>query len=934
VADVQALVKLASQHQTSLIPRAAGTSLAGQVVGNGIVVDLGHFFNKIIEVNPQENWVRVQPGVVRDELNRHLKEHNLFFGPETSTANRAMVGGMVGNNSCGSNSLRYGSAREHLLEVKMVLENGTEATFNALEPAQYQQKLAQKPASTEARIYQTLHQILSQPQNAQGITQAFPKPSIPRRNTGYALDMLLQQQPHNPQGPPANLCALIAGAEGTLGIITELKLHLDPLPPQEKLLVCIHCHSIDQALKANLVALQFSPYASELMDHYILECTKNNIEHRQNRFFVKGDPAAILVVELAANTQEAVQWEAGQLIEALQNQELGYHFPVVSGTDIKRVWALRKAGLGLLSNMPGDAKPAPVIEDTAVDVNDLPQYIADFNQILKKHNLYCVHYAHAGSGELHLRPILNLKTQQGQALFRTIATEIAHLVKKYKGSLSGEHGDGRLRGEFIPLMVGQHNYQLFQQVKQAFDPQNIFNPGKIVNTAPMDTHLRYTAGQQTPTPETWFDWSDFNGIVRAAENCNGSGDCRKSHEAGGTMCPSYQATRQEKDTTRARANILREMLTHSPKQNPFDHKEIKEVMDLCLSCKACKAECPSNVDMARLKAEWQQQYYQANGVPLRTRLIGNFSRLMALSSLAPWLFNPLMAGPLGPLARQVVGFAPKRSMPHVYRRTLRKWYKKNQRRLQIQPAKRKGRVLFFVDEFTNYNDVPIGAKALELLVSLGYEPQLIDHTESGRTYISKGLLKQARKCAIQNVNALALQSSEKVPVVGLEPSAILTLRDEYPLLVPKEMQPQAQTLARHTLLIDEFLSQEIQKGNISPQSFTQEPRLIKLHGHCYQKALSSLTHTKRMLSLPANFEMHVINSGCCGMAGAFGYEKEHYNISMQIAELVLLPTVRKQEPKTIIAATGTSCRHQIKDGAGRIAQHPVEILHSALIQKV
>ena len=573
--DIAKLIQFASTHQTSLIPRTAGTSLAGQVVGSGIVVDVSKHFNKILELNKEQGWVRVEPGVIRDELNMFLQEHGLFFGPETSTANRAMVGGMVGNNSCGSNSVVYRSTREHLLEVKAFLSDGTQAVFSSVSTDAFHQKCDLN--TLEGNIYRSMRAMLSNYENQVEIKNQFPKKSILRRNTGYAIDILVDADPFTAGGPPFNFCNLIAGSEGTLAFITEIKLNLVPIPAKEVGLLCVHFNSIDESLRANLIGLQFQPSASELIDHYILECTKENAEQAKNRFFVQGDPGAILVIEFVRETKEEILELTQKVEAAMRAAGLGYHFPVLYGADAKKIWALRKAGLGLLSNLPGDEKAVPVIEDTAVDVNDLPDYIREFNEILKKHGLYSVHYAHAGSGELHLRPIINLKTEQGNQLFRTIAQEVATLVKKYKGSLSGEHGDGRLRGEFIQQMVGAKNYALLEEVKNIWDPQHILNPNKIVHTPSMNSMLRYTPGQFTPAFKTIFRFHQQN-ILQHAEQCNGSGDCRKTHLSGGTMCPSYMATRDEKDTTRARANILREFLTHSEKENRFDHKEIYEVI--------------------------------------------------------------------------------------------------------------------------------------------------------------------------------------------------------------------------------------------------------------------------------------------------------------------------------------------------------------------
>lgn len=934
--DIKKLIQFASQEKLSVIPRAAGTSLAGQVVGHGIVVDVSRYMTRILEVNADEGWVRLQPGVIRDDLNYHLREQGLYFGPETSTANRAMVGGMVGNNSCGSNSIIYGSTREHLISLKAILSDGSEAVFSSISIEEFEEKCRGVNVSgpLEQNIYKSVKEILSDSENRAEIEREFPKRNIPRRNTGYALDLLADTKPFTPEGEDFNFCKLIAGSEGTLLFITELKLNLVPVPPKDTALVCAHFNSIDEALRANLIALKYKPLASELIDHYILECTKTNIEQSQNRFFVKGDPGAILVVELTGKDREEINKLAAEMQTEMEASQLGTHFPVLFGDDTKKVWTLRKAGLGLLSNIPGDAKPVPVIEDTAVDVQELPEYIREFNEILKKYDLYSVHYAHAGSGELHLRPIIDLKTPEGNQLFRTIAEEIAALVKKYKGSLSGEHGDGRLRGEFIKFMVGEKNYKLIEEVKKAWDPYNLFNPGKIVDTPSMNTSLRYFPGQQTPEIDTVLNFESNRGILRAAELCNGSGDCRKTHLSGGTMCPSYMATRNEKDTTRGRANVLREMLTNSKKENKFDHKEIYDVMDLCLSCKGCKAECPSNVDVAKMKTEFLQHYYDANGVPFRTRLIAGFTQGNRLASKVPGIYNFVFTNPFtSGIAKRVAGFASKRSMPLLHTETLEHWYKKNKKKNFGASAgtKGKGKVYFFNDEFTNYNDTEVGIKGIKLLAKLGYEVIIPKHLESGRTFISKGLLRDAKKIANKNIRLLADLVDPDTMIVGVEPSALLTLRDEYVDLADKSLLEKAKRLSQSAVLFDEFISSEMDKGRIKKDefNFSKEQKMVRLHGHCHQKALSSLVHTKKMLSLATNYEVRIIPSGCCGMAGSFGYEAEHYDVSMQIGELVLFPTVRKESKEVIIAAPGTSCRHQIKDGTGRKALHPIEILFDA-----
>ncbi len=923
--DIKKTIIFAASNKIPLIPRTAGTSLAGQVVGSGIVVDISKNFNNIIEINEKEKWVKVQPGVVLDELNIYLKQFGLFFGPETSTSNRCMIGGMVGNNSCGAHSLIYGSTRDHIISLKAFLSDGTEAEFGELTKKEFLDKC--KGNKLENKIYQNIYKILSDKYNKEEIVRQYPDKNINRRNTGYALDILLDSCIFTDSENKFNFCKLIAGSEGTLCFITEIKLNLVPLPPKHKALICVHCNSLQDALKANLIALKHKPCSVELMDNTILELTRDNIEQNKNRFFIKGQPAAILIVEFARNSQADIFNSADAMIKDMQNKDLGYHFPVISGNDIKKVWNLRKAGLGVLSNMKGNSKPVPVIEDTAVNPDVLPEYIDEFQKILSKHNLSCVYYAHIATGELHLRPVLNLKDKAHVELFHTIALEVAKLVKKYKGSLSGEHGDGRLRGEFIPLMIGEHNYNLCKEIKSAWDPENIFNPRKITDTPKMNTSLRFKPGQKDRQINTFFDFSATGGIMQAVEKCNGSADCRKSEIIGGTMCPSFMASKNEHQSTRARANILREFLTNSEKENPFDHKEIYEVMDLCLSCKACKSECPSGVDIAKLKAEFLQHFYDKNGVPLRTKIIAHITNINRVASVFPQLYNQIIKSKqVSKIIKKTLGFAIERNMPQLSNITLNKFYRKHK-----NTEEQNKKVYLFNDEFINYNDSSLGIKTILLLNKLGYKVIIPHHKVSGRTFLSKGLVRKAKKIANKNIRLLKDIVSENSPLIGIEPSAILSFRDEYPELADKTLLDDAKKLAKNTFLIDEFLANEINKGNISKELFTKETKTIKLHGHCQQKAIASTNPTKTILSFPENYYVVEIPSGCCGMAGSFGYEKEHYKLSMKIGELILFPEIRKTSTDSIISATGISCRHQIKDGTNTKALHPVEILFDALL---
>jgi FAD/FMN-containing dehydrogenase/Fe-S oxidoreductase len=926
VQDIRQLIHFANTNQLTLIPRAAGTSLAGQVVGKGLVVDISKNFTNILEVNREEKWVRVHPGVIRDDLNAYLRPHGLMFGPETSTSSRAMIGGMIGNNSCGLHSIIWGATRDNLLEVKALLSDGNEAVFEGINADELKKKCELQ--NKEGQIYRELIALIDNEENQASIRTGFPKKSITRRNTGYALDVI-EEMWQAKQDKPFNLSSLIAGSEGTLCFVTEAKLKLIDLPPAEVGMVAVHTSSLHEALMANLIAMKHQCSASELVDDFIMEFTKTNIEQSKNRFFIEGGPKAILMVEFFAETEADVREKAEKLIAELKANDLGYAYPILLQEDAKKAWEVRKGGLGLLRNLPGDIQPVNLIEDCAVDVEDLPAYIAELEVLLKSHGVQYSMYAHAGAGELHVEPMVNLKTSAGRKLFRTILAETAALVKKYGGSLSGEHGDGRLRGEFIPFVMGDKNYELFRQVKQIFDAKGVFNKGKIVDTPPMNEFLRYEADKTIPSQKTVFDFSKQESFLRLAEKCSGSGDCRKTEVTGGTMCPSYMATRSERDTTRARANILRQYLTDDSDTKTVGFNETKEILDLCLSCKACKSECPSSVDIAKMKGEFLQQYYDQHGIPFRSKLIGTFTKQMRLASIAPWAYNFIFKTDFTRrIANRIVGFHPDRSMPLLHNQTLRNWHKNAKEVKDFTSTKK---VYLFCDEFTDFNDVEVGQKLILLLQKLGYQVLIPNHVESGRTYLSKGMIREAQKIAVQNVNALKDLVKDEIPIIGIEPSAILTLKDEYLELVPENLLEPAQQIAHNTFIFEEWFAREIDRGNIKKEAFSTEKRLIKLHGHCHQKALSSLTPSKKSLSLPVNYEVHLIPSGCCGMAGSFGYEAEHYDVSMKIGELVLFPTVRKQPEEVIIAAPGTSCRHQIKDGTGRIAKHPAEILFEALL---
>ncbi len=918
--DIQQLIQFATKEKIALIPRTAGTSLAGQCVGDGIVVDVSRHFTRILAFDERNKTITVEPGIIRDNLNKFLNPYGLFFGPNTSTSNRCMIGGMVGNNSSGTTSIKYGVTRDKVLSLQTILSDGSFATFKSLSNEEFHQKT--KGNTLENKIYRNIYQELSAKEVQEEIKKEFPKKSIHRRNNGYAIDALIDTNVFGDYKEEINLAKLLCGSEGTLSFTTAIELKLDALPPKESILVAAHFNSIQESLKAVVVAMQHDLYMCELMDKTILDCTKNNREQLKNRFFVEGDPEGVLMLELLANTKEEVTLLANNLVKDLQKNNFGYAYPILKGKEIDKAYELRKAGLGLLGNIVGDDKAVACIEDTAVEVSDLPNYIEEFTTMMDEFGQKAVYYAHAGAGELHLRPILNLKKNEDVKLFRTITENVAKLVKKYNGSMSGEHGDGIVRSEFLQLMIGTKNYELIKKIKYLFDPENIFNKGKIVDAFSMDTALRYEVDREEPEIETIFDFTDSLGILRATEKCNGSGDCRKSVEAGGTMCPSYRATNHEKDTTRARANALREFLTNSEEKNKFNHQELKEVFDLCLSCKACANECPSNVDVATLKAEFLYQYQKVNGVPFRTKLFANNVKYNKIGAIAPWFSNFILNSTL---VKNAMGIAKQRTVPKLAPKTFDKWYKN---RTPINSQKKKSTVYLFIDEFTNFYDVKIGKDLIEVLEKLGYDIKITSHEESGRSAISKGLLDKAKYLANYNVNHFKDLIDQHAPLVGIEPSSILSFRDEYLRLA--DNQEAAKKIAKYTFTIEEFFAKEIETGNISSDDFSDKELTIKIHGHCHQKSLSNMEASFKMMNLPTNFNVSIYTSGCCGMAGSFGYEKEHYDISMQVGEDTLFPKIRKTKKETKIVAAGTSCRHQILDGTGRKSEHPISILKQVL----
>lgn len=917
--DIQAILKFCNNNSIHVIPRGGGTSLAGQVVGNGLVVDTSRYLTKIIEINPTEKYCWVEPGVVPDILNMELTNYGLFWGPETSTSNRNTIGGMVGNNSCGTHFPVYGNTREHLLEIRGFLADGSEVHFKNVNYKNYDE-LNKK----EREITNEIVKLLKDPFLQRKIKEVYPKPSIRRRNNGYAVDYLIDTGLINNKKEDFNLCKLIAGSEGTLMFATEIKLNLVEAPTKFVGVVAAHFDNLYDSLKANIIAIQNGATASELIDKTIISLTKENQTQARNRFFIQGEPEAILIMEHTGSNEQELDLKLQKMVKLLQKNSLGYHYPIIKGNEINRIWELRKAGLGLLSNITSDERSVTVIEDTAVDIHDLPDYTIELIERMKQIGVQIITYAHAGSGELHFHPILNLKTPEGVQMYRDVLWETAKIVKKYGGSLCGEHGDGRLRGELIPFMYGEEIYDLFVKIKNIFDPKGILNPGKIIGAPPMNTFLRIDYRTHIPKTNTYFDYSRDNGFHHAIERCNGAGDCRKPNPFKGVMCPSYRATLDEKHSTRARANVLREMLINSNKANPLVSEEIKEVMEMCLSCKACKSECPSNVDITKYKAEFLQQYYDANGTPFSSLFIAYLPKINKVLSKFSFFANVIFKNDIfKSIIYKFLKFHTKRNLPKLSKQTLLDWYKK-----KYEPKNTDKIVYLFADEFTNYNEAEIGIKAIKIFDYLGYKVIIPKHKESGRTYLSKGLLKKAKEIAENNVELLHEIISNKTPLIGIEPSAILTFRDEYPDLVGEELRPKAKQLAENCILFDEFFVKFIKN---TPSS--KIDKKVHLHIHCYQKALADSATLIEMVEKFTHSKVHKIESTCCGMAGSFGYEKNKYDLSIQVANLSLIPYIQKLNLDDIIIANGTSCRHQIFELTDRKALHPIEFIYQIIFDK-
>jgi FAD/FMN-containing dehydrogenase/Fe-S oxidoreductase len=913
--ELRLLVKKVKTEQISITARAAGTSLAGQTTGNGIIADISRTMDEILWIDPELRQAKVEPGVIRDALNREAAKHGLIFGPDTSTTNRCMIGGMIGNNSAGSFSIKYGSTREHVISIEAVLSDGSFAVFEPLDEEQLQEKLSEN--TLEGSIYREMVNLLYE--YKQKIEDTFPHPDVKRRNTGYALDKLCEMHPITPGGRPFNLCELLCGSEGTLALTVAAVLNLEKIQPY-KTLVIPHFQTLDEAMRATVLAVSHNPSAVELIDRTVLDATKGNLEQERNRFFLNDEPACILIIEFDGDSEQEINDKAKKLVLELKSNGFGYAFPHFSdANDMKRVWELRKAGLGLLMGLSDDSKTPSFAEDTAVRVVDLPNYVADFKKLLAKYKTTCVFYAHASVGELHLRPVFDLGKSEDIQKMKSMMEDVALLVKSYRGSLSGEHGDGRNRAPYIELMVGAEMMEVLRKVKNIWDPQHIFNPGKIIDAPPMDTHLRHNPFRKISPMDTVFKWRKEKGFHAALELCNGAGVCRKRAESGGTMCPSYMATFEEKDSTRGRANVFRQLFTEKG-TDAFSSEEVKEALKLCLSCKACKSECPANVDMAKMKSEFMQGWNDTHGITFASSFWVNPFPFLKLGALFPAISNAVASSEPGKFVMShFTGLHSERSLPAFAKQS----FYKQLNQLKNSGTKDGPEVVMLVDPFTDLHQPHVAVAAWKVLDTLGcvlHNPIIAD---TGRTKISGGQPALARKNLNALIPVLSSYAKRGVFIIGIEPSELLTLRDEYKDLCTDEQLQSVSLIASKALLIEEFIATFSEKFSPLLEK-TGKGKTVYVHGHCYVKALTGMTFLKKALEI-SGYNPIIMDTGCCGMAGSFGYRDETYELSIKIGNQRLFPQVNKIQLDALLCTHGFSCHHQIKDGTGKYSYHPAEL---------
>lgn len=910
IADIQYLVKKANKEQFSITARSAGTSLAGQATGAGVIMDVSKFMTKIVEIDRENKKAVVEPGVIRDSLNGEAGEFSLLFGPDTSTTNRCMIGGMIGNNSSGSFSIKYKTTREHVLSMDVVLSDGSRAKFEPLSMSELEEK--KKLGNLEGSIYRGMISLLEK--NKELIKANYPHPEIIRRNTGYALDRLLEMEPFSPGGQAFNLCELLCGSEGTLAMTGSATLNLVETDSIQKIVIP-HFNTIHESMLATIEAVKYEPSAVELIDNIILNATKGNPEQSQNRFFLDKEPNSILVVQFTGNDEAEIDLKIDQLIQSLSKKGLGYSYPVLSDVlEMKSVFDLRKAGLGLLMGLGKEARSPTFCEDTAVRVQDLPEYVKRFQEILDKHETTCVFYAHASVGELHLRPMIDTMTDEGIEKMKVMAEEIAELVGEFRGSLSGEHGDGRARAPYIEKVLGKEMMPVLKQVKEIWDPNYVFNPGKIIDAKPIEEDLRFSPKYYSESVSTEFYWRKEGSLNEALELCNGAGVCRKLSVSGGTMCPSYMATTDEKDSTRGRANVFRQVF-EGKEPDRFKSKELKEALDLCLSCKACKSECPANVDMAKMKAEFMNGWHQNHRSTVGEKFFVNSSKLYPLAALFPGFSNWVSGLEITKkLLENIAGISSSRKLPEFSDQTFRSWWKSYKKK--EAPEK----VALVVDLFTNYHEPEVAKSAVFVLEKMGFQVIVPEVEELGRPQLSKGFLKEAKKIAHNAISELKELANNEIPVIGLEPSEILTVKDEFLDLCDAQYLKDARQIAKLCYTFEEFLASNIE---LLPVSEPNESVIV--HEHCHAKALTKKRLSKKVLE-HVGFKVTELDAGCCGMAGSFGYEKDKFDLSMEIGSQRLFPAIKEDDNRSNVCASGFSCRHQIFDGTGTKAKHITQLV--------
>ncbi len=909
LADVQHAVAVARDHGVPLLPRGGGTSLAGQGVNHAIVLDFTVHMDRALEIDPARRLARVQPGVVLSELNKALRPHDLHYPIDPSTANRATIGGGIGNNSCGTHSALYGKTQDVVESVQAVLSDATPASFALRQGAALEEALARP--GFEGDLYRGVRRIVDR--HHAEIEDRFPR--ILRRVSGYNLDAFLDAR-------SMDLTQLLVGSEGTLAITTEATLRLASLPAARGI-VAAHFDSLVHAAEATLAANTHAPAAVELIDAIIIDRCRRSPGYASLAEFVEGEPKAVLLIELFADDEDALGDKLAALEADLRARGMGYAFVTTTDAEVQaRMWGMRQAGLGLLMSMKGDPKPVAFVEDTAVAPERLPAFVARFDETVRSHGLTAGYYGHASVGCLHIRPVVNLKDADGLATAELLAGQIADLVVEFGGSLSGEHGDGIVRGAFIERMFGPRLLDAFREVKGLFDPEGLLNPGKIVDTPAFADNLRLSPSTTNLQPPTYLNFDADGGLARAAEQCNGQGTCRKFD---GGMCPSFMVTKDEEHSTRGRANLLRHVLNGALPASELTGERVHSALDLCVECKACKAECPSAVDMAKLKYEILTQYHEAHGLPLRARAFGHINTLARWGSRAAPLANVLgRSWPARQLLHRTVGIHRERRLPRFAGEPFERWFARH----EPPDAATRGDAIYFDDTFTNYFHPEVGIAAVRVLEALGYRVKRVSQRACcGRPAISKGMLPTARRWAAANIEALRPFAEDGVPIVGTEPSCLLTLRDEYPDLVGG---PAAESVAGRALMLEELLAGLLDDGLEAGEIFRPGDRPpVVLHGHCHQKAIAGMDATLRALRA-AGYDVDLIDSGCCGMAGSFGFEAEHYDISRAMGAYRLFPAIEAADAGAIIAITGASCRQQIDDFTDRSPRHAVELLADAL----